>query len=250
MGIEYKEEQEQLKVKIEKIVEWIRKQVNNAGKKGLVFGLSGGIDSAVVAALCQKAFPAHILALRMPCESLDSDINDAREMTDKFHIPYDHIDLTTTYRHLLSILKTENNQYSKMAKANIKPRLRMIVLYYFAQHLNYLVVGTGNKSELSIGYFTKHGDGGVDILPLGNSLKSEVREMAAYLGIPENIINKPPSAGLWNHQTDEKEMGFSYAVLDHFLATGELEDKDLKSKIMKMNQLSSHKRRTPPVPDI
>jgi len=244
MGIEI--EQKMLKEKIDKLVIWIRKQVQDAGKKGVIFGLSGGIDSAVIAVLCQRALSDHSMALILPCEGQISDVQDAMKIINQYGVNYKNIDLTSIYQQLLSNIELNGN---KMAKANIKPRLRMIVLYYFANILDYLVVGTGNKSEISIGYFTKYGDGGTDILPLGNVLKSEVRLMAKYMDIPERIIVKEPSAGLWENQTDEKEMGFSYTQLDHFLATGKVEDKNLKDRIIKMTQISAHKRKTPPIPD-
>jgi NAD+ synthase len=241
MGIE----KEVISEKTNKIIHWIKKQVLDAGKKGTVFGLSGGIDSAVIAAMCKQAFPEENMALILPCESNLSDIKDALQIVDKFQIKYNNIDLTDIYKDLLKVMRLDSH---KMAKANIKPRLRMIVLYYFANHFDYLVVGTGNKSELAIGYFTKYGDGGSDILPLGNSYKTEVKAMAKYLTIPEEIINKPPSAGLWKNQTDEKEMGFSYDILDRYLATGEIVNQRIEKNILRMKQASEHKRNTPPIP--
>jgi NAD+ synthase len=132
--------------------------------------------------------------------------------------------------------------------ANLKPRLRMLTLYYFANKLNYLVVGTGNKSELTMGYFTKYGDGGVDILPLGDLLKTEINKLAAELGVPREIIDKPPSAGLWAGQTDEGEMGITYAELDKILSgepKGILQEKiDL---VKSREALSRHKRALPDI---
>ena len=124
----------------------------------------------------------------------------------------------------------------------------MTTLYYFANKLNYLVVGTGNKSELMIGYFTKYGDGGADILPVGNLLKSQIRELAEYLGIPKKIINKPPSAGLWEGQTDEKEIGISYEQLDKYLKTEKLNNKIIEKKIQDKITKSAHKRIIPAKP--
>ena len=151
MGIEI--DLKQLENKTNKLVNWIKNQVVDAGKKGVIFGLSGGIDSALVAVLCQKAFPSSTMALMLPCESHISDLGDAVKIVKKYNIDYKKYDLTPIYQQLLSIIGTNG---PKMAKANIKPRVRMIVLYYFANILNYLVVGTGNKSEISIGYFTKY----------------------------------------------------------------------------------------------
>ena len=177
-----------------------------AKAKGIVMGLSGGVDSCVVAALAKKAVGRNrLLALILPCGSHVSDLADATAMARKFKIKTETIDLTGVYSNLLKILPSAKG----LAKNNLKPRLRMLVLYYFANKLNYLVCGTGNKSELMVGYFTKHGDGGVDILPIGGLLKKQVRALAEELGIPGNIINKPPSAGLWHGQTDEGEMGIT-----------------------------------------
>ncbi|MDD2353148.1 MAG: NAD(+) synthase [Candidatus Caldatribacteriota bacterium] len=245
MGIEI--ERKNIIYKIDRIAEWIREKVISAEKKGTIFGLSGGIDSAVIAALCKKVFPDNVMALILPCESNTLDIEDSLKVVNKYNINYKIIDLTAIYNQLLLIMETEGD---KMAKANIKPRLRMIVLYYYASILDCLVVGTGNKSELSIGYFTKYGDGGVDILPLGNILKVEVRAMAEQLSVPKSIIEKPPTAGLWENQTDENEMGFSYAILDSFLKTGKVEDKEIENKILQMNRVSEHKRTRPPIPEI
>jgi NAD+ synthase len=122
----------------------------------------------------------------------------------------------------------------------------MLTLYYFANQLKYMVVGAGNRSELAMGYFTKYGDGGVDILPLGNLVKEQVRELASFLGIPQQIIDKPPSAGLWQGQTDEAELGLSYEELDRYLVSGEVSN-ELRGKIKSMIAASDHKRLPPPI---
>jgi NAD+ synthase len=123
----------------------------------------------------------------------------------------------------------------------------MITLYYTAQKLNYLVAGSSNRCEVTIGYFTKYGDGGVDIMPLGNLTKGEVRELAAYLDVPRAIIDKPPSAGLWAGQTDEEEMGISYEILDGYIQTGDAPE-DTKNRIESLKAASEHKRSLPPTP--
>ncbi len=129
---------------------------------------------------------------------------------------------------------------------NLKARLRMLTLYYFASRLKYVVAGSSNRSELSLGYFTKYGDGGADILPLGNIVKGQVRELASFLVIPREIIDKPPSAGLWPGQTDESELGLSYEELDHYLITGEASS-ELREKIESMIAAAKHKCCLPPV---
>jgi len=212
-------------------------------------GLSGGIDSCVVASLAKKAVGRdRLLALLLPCESHASDLADAMAMARKFKIKTKTIDLSGAYNNLLKILPPSKG----LAKNNLKPRLRMLVLYYFANKLNYLVCGTGNKSELMVGYFTKHGDGGVDILPIGGLFKKQVRALAEELGIPGNIINKPPSAGLWHGQTDEGEMGITYNELDDILERMADERKQFfpknkVDKVRKMAKGSEHKRFGPRV---
>ncbi|SDC11536.1 MULTISPECIES: NAD(+) synthase [unclassified Candidatus Frackibacter] len=234
----------------DKLVNWIRKQVKDAGCKGAVVGLSGGIDSAVTAVLCKKAFPDTTLGLILPCHSNLEDAVDAKLVAEKFDIEYKVVDLDETFDVLLSELRDTQNSKGKneLATANIKPRLRMTALYYYSASLNRLVVGTDNRSELKIGYFTKHGDGGVDIAPLGNLVKTEVRELAAYLGIPEKIIERPPTAGLWADQTDEKELGITYEELDHYILTGEA-DLKVKEKIEELAKKNAHKLGYPPVPE-
>lgn len=232
----------------DKLVLWIREQVKRAGRGGVVFGLSGGLDSAVVGALCQRAFPQSSLGVIMPCYSNETDIEHARDVARKFHIATKTINLEGAFDSLAKVLAGEYDPATKrMAEANVKVRLRMVTLYYLANRLSYLVVGTGNRSELSMGYFTKYGDGGVDILPLGNLLKSQVKELALHLGIPREIIEKPPSAGLWEGQTDEGEMGLSYEELDRYLATGEAEE-GIRKRVEMMMAASAHKRSTPLIP--
>jgi len=232
----------------EKMTSWIENEVKNAKANGVIYGLSGGIDSAVVAVLCKKIFPENSLALILPCHSIGEDIKDAQELIKKFNINYEVVELSEIYDSFSSLLsgKLKKNVHDDgLARANIKPRLRMISLYYFANNLNYLVVGTSNKSEIMVGYSTKYGDSGADFFPLGNLLKSQVIELAKYLGVTKRIINKPPSAGLWKGQTDEEEMGITYAQLDEYLTGGELNDKKIKKSIEMKIELSKHKRNTP-----
>jgi NAD+ synthase len=216
------------------IADWIQQQVSSASGRGVVVGLSGGLDSAVVVRLCQMAMPSRVLAAVLPCHSEARDEQDANLVASHFGVPIVRVDLAPAYDLLVNDLKTmflqipedqakavaSTDLKAQVPSANVKPRLRMSVLYYIANSLNYLVVGTGNRSELTIGYFTKYGDGAVDLLPLGRLLKSEVRELAADLDIPQSIIDKPPSAGLWSGQTDEDEMGFSYGDLERYLNDG------------------------------
>lgn len=228
----------------DEIVKWIKERVEESGSKGVVFGLSGGIDSAVVAGLSKRAFPEDSLGIIMPCHSNPIDEKHGILVAESLGLKTIKVDLTDTYDVFMKTLIDSGE--NKLAKANVKPRLRMTTLYYFAQLNNYLVVGPSNKSELTVGYFTKHGDSGVDILPIASFVKSEVREMAKFLNIPEIIITKAPTAGLWEDQTDEREMGFGYDVLDNYIKTGRAED-ELKEKIERLNKRSEHKRKYPPI---
>jgi len=233
----------------EKIISWIKQQVRSCGAKGIVLGLSGGIDSAVCAALAKKAVGAkRLLVLFLPCFSHAQDLEDAMLVAKKLKIKTKTVDLTAVYSTLLKALPQGN----ALIRANLKPRLRMSTLYYFANKFNYLVCGTGNKSELMVGYFTKYGDGGADILPLGGLYKMQVVKLAQGLGIPKEIIAKPPAAGLWPGQTDEAEMGIRYAELDDILwrmekNKSQIALRDKVNKVKKMLRGSEHKRQGPKI---
>lgn len=235
----------------EKLVAWIRERVNAAGCRGVVLGLSGGLDSAVVAALCQRAFPGNTLAVIMPCHSLPEDIEHARAVAERFSITTQTVVLDESYDSLLKTFPDEKAPADivRLAQANLKARLRMLTLYYIANQLGYMVVGSGNRSERALGYFTKYGDGGVDIQPLGDLLKAQVKELARMLGIPRPIIDKPPSAGLWEGQTDEEELGLSYDEIDRFLASGEASE-EVKQRLWAMIAAAEHKRQPPPIAEI
>ena len=211
------------------LVSWIKTEIKTAGASGAVIGLSGGIDSSLTSLLCKKAFPDNTLGLIMPCGSNSQDQDDAEIHAEMFDIEYNIIDLNNIYQEFINTLdeaeenlnlnkkiqnNTEIDKNLKMALANAKPRLRMTTLYYYAALNNYLVVGTDNRSELKLGYFTKFGDGGIDLAPIGNLVKTEVRSLAEELGIDQSIITKAPSAGLWEDQKDEKELGISYEEID------------------------------------
>jgi NAD+ synthase len=232
----------------EKLILWIRDKVSAAGCKGVVIGISGGLDSSVLAVLCHRAFPHSMLGLLMPCYSSQEDTEHARTMVSKFSIPIKIVVLDTVFDTLLKSLPDDrvDSSVSRLAEGNLKARLRMLPLYYFANQLKYMVAGSGNRSELSIGYFTKYGDGGVDILPLGGLVKGQVKELGSFLGIPQEIIDKPPSAGLWQGQTDEDELGLSYDELDRYLITGKASN-ELRERIETMIAASYHKRLPPPV---
>jgi NAD+ synthase len=229
---------------IERIVQWLKEQLNKSHAKGFILGLSGGLDSAVCGALIKKAID-NCLGLILPIASDVKDLDDASEVASTINLETQYIDLTSIYNNLIKFLPDNN----KVALGNVKARLRMVVLYYYANYNNYLVCGTGNKTEIALGYFTKHGDGACDILPLGDLYKSEVKKLAGVLGIPDSIIKKIPSAGLWKGQTDEEEIGFSYDEIDKTLQAiekGQIKD-DIAKKLQFMMEHSEHKRRLPKI---
>jgi NAD+ synthase len=237
---------------------WLRARVHEAGARGIVVGLSGGIDSAVVARVAQMAHPDGVMTVIMPAHSNPQDAVDAKLVAETFGLPALTVDLSPPLDTLLvqaqQALGTwppgeseADERAAHLAQANLKPRLRMTTLYYVANRLNYLVAGTGNRTEIAIGYYTKYGDGGVDLLPLGALVKSEVRALARELGVPARVIEKPPSAGLWMGQTDEGEMGFTYAELEDYLLRGpDAVTPATAMKIERLARASEHKRRMPP----
>ena len=230
----------------DKLTGWIREKTVEAGCEGVVLGISGGLDSAVVAGLAVQAFPNTTLGMIMPCESLPQDIEHGRLVAQKYGLELKVVDLFPVYQSFTGLIQGADSKRSGLAQANIKPRLRMITLYYYAQERNYLVLGTDNRTELTIGYFTKYGDGGADLLPIGGLVKSQVRELARYLEVPRVIIDKPPSAGLWEGQTDESEIGLSYEELDRYILTGQGSGK-VKEKVENLSRISQHKLQPPPI---
>lgn len=231
----------------QEIAVWMYSRLELAGAKGFVFGLSGGIDSAVTAGLCKRAVGDEVLGVWMPCHSVPEDETFARMAADALDINLLTVDLSPVYDAFMAALP----QGSAMASANLKPRLRMSTVYYLAQSRNYLVAGTGNKPELMVGFFTKYGDGGVDIEPLGRLYKHEVRELGRVLGVPQPVIDRVPSPGLWPGQTDEGEMGITYNEIDAILAAWEADEMpdlpaDRIAKVKGMVARSTHKREMPP----
>jgi len=231
----------------ERIVAWIRDRVKEAGARGAVFGLSGGLDSSVLALLAKEALGYNnILGVIMPCESQPEDADLALMLAKSCFVPVQQVDLTPAYRALLDAMPLERGSMNALAMANIKPRLRMTTLYFFAQNCHFLVCGASNRDELELGYFTKHGDSGVDLLPMGDLLKGEVRLLAGHLGVPAPIISRPPSAGLWPGQTDEGELGATYDEIDRYLVTGE-GDERVREIVERARRKSEHKRKMPPI---
>ncbi len=227
-------------------VAWIRDLVESSGAKGIVFGNSGGKDSALVGILC-KAACENTLGVIMPCASRRNygmDADDGRALAEQFGIESRTVDLTAVRERELEALRGVT-EVSDLAVSNIAPRLRMTTLYTIAQSENRLVAGTGNRSEGYMGYFTKWGDGAHDFNPIADLTATEVFAFLTYLDAPRSIIDKAPSAGLFDGQTDEQEMGVSYRAIDTFLTEGTGEEKDL-AVIRRYHERSEHKRR--PIP--
>lgn len=236
---------------VENIVTWLREKVETAGVNGLVVGLSGGLDSAVVAYLIQRAYPDNSIAVIMPIDSNPVDMEDAKKVIETSKIHHMTVDLTTTHATMMQTIKAATAQgewqqtNEQIADANLRARLRMSTLYTVATNYNYLVVGTDNTAEWITGYFTKYGDGGVDLQPIIDLTKREVADMARYLGVSASIIDKEPSADLWTGQTDEAEMGTSYEMIDNYIDGIEIPEKDRK-RIEQMKRRTAHKRQMPP----
>ena len=242
----------------DEIVAWMQAKLQAANAKGFVVGLSGGVDSAATAALCKRASD-NVLGVWMPCHSVPEDETYSHMAARALGIELRTVDLCTAYDAFIASLEPiapwgqhADTERLKMARANVKPRLRMSTLYYLAQSFGYLVAGTGNRPELMVGFFTKYGDGGVDLEPLGDLFKHEVRQLAQALSVPQQIVERTPSPGLWPGQTDEGEMGITYAEIDAILAAWDSgREPDLPAasiaKVEGMVARSAHKRAMPPV---
>jgi len=244
------------------VTSFIRHHLDDSGARGIVLGMSGGLDSSLVATLCAKAVgPQRVVGVwsgEGPARG--AVYNDARDLAKGLGVEFRRHDiapLVTAFRKALRIRADE-----RIAIGNVKARVRMIMLYYIANTERRIVMGTGNKSELACGYFSKMGDGGVDFLPIGDLYKTQVREMAASLGVPERILEKVPTAGFWKGQTDEGELGITYDELDQILLGIELHlepheiaeraDVDVKQvlRIERLVAATVHKRKMALIPKI
>ena len=226
----------------EKRVAFIRERLADSGCKGIVFGNSGGKDSALVGILCKKAC-GNTVGVLMPCatkQNYGRDTDDALMLAAQFDIESRTVDLTAVREaHVAALGKAV--ELTDAAVSNIAPRLRMTTLYAIAHAENRLVAGTGNKSEIYMGYFTKWGDGSADFNPIADLTVTEIFEFLDYLDAPVSIRSKAPSAGLFEGQTDEAEMGVSYAAIDRYLAGGQVTEAE-RAVIERFHRISEHKR--------
>ena len=224
-------------------VRFIREILSKSGAEGIVFGNSGGKDSALVGILC-KAACDNTVGVILPCSTIrnyDEDRRDALEVSEKYGIESRTVDLTEA-RNTIACSIGDAVKLTADALSNIAPRLRMTALYAIAASENRLVAGTGNRSEAYVGYFTKWGDGAHDFNPIADLTVTEIYEFLEALKAPEMILRKAPSAALYDGQTDEQEMGVTYAQLDAHIR-GEQIEEEKKNRIEQMHAASEHKRR-------
>ncbi|MHA1243943.1 MAG: NAD+ synthase [Candidatus Heimdallarchaeota archaeon] len=244
-----------------KIEKFIQNYISQSKTKGIVVGISGGIDSAVATAIAVRAIGKEkVLGFILPSATLDQSYeDDARKLAKQLGIQVKKISINDLVDAFTNNIDDEMAQ-NKLAVGNAMARFRMVLLYGYANHKSYLVLGTSNKTEIMVGYFTKYGDGGADFEPFGGLYKTHIRKLAKYLDIPKEIITKHPSAGLWKGQTDEGELGITFDLLDKILLAlldrnytkeqimEELEiDAATVEKVQKMIKKTEHKRNMPPV---
>ena len=242
-----------------KITDFISNEVQRSGLNGAIIAVSGGIDSSLILALTVRALgPQRVRAITMPERDItpESDITDVMQLTDQYDVTCDLVEITPTLEELRKVLPYYDPN-DMISTGNLQPRVRMLVSYHYANALNMMVIGSSNKTELLTGYFTKYGDGGADLLPLGDLYKCQVRQLAKHIGIPHDIISKTPTAGLWPGQSDEGDMGASYDTIDLILwghdngvsipkIASEIDvDQSLVEKILTRVENNEHKRRLP-----
>lgn len=245
---------------IENIEKFVSEQIDKNNVDGVILGLSGGVDSAVLAYICKRKLKEKTLAIIMPDTSItpNTETEDALKMIALTGIEYKLIDIKPIIKEYTMYLEP-----NKKSRGNLRARVRTNILYYYANIKNYLVLGSSDKSEYLIGYFTKFGDGASDITPIISLYKLQVREIAKHLGVPENVISKKSSPHLWEEHEAEKEIGISYEEIDSILycmfdkklSISEIEkitgiDKNMIKKVERLNTNSKHKRATIPKPEI
>ncbi len=247
---------------VEKIYEFLQNKLEETGAEGYIIGVSGGLDSAVGAKLAAEAVgPENVYGWVMPGEPSDSEnMKDARKLCKDLNLNYREVNIEKAVDEFTSTAPVETGE---LAEGNIRARTRMVYEYIGANQNNLLVIGAGNKTEIKLGYFTKYGDGAVDVRPLADLYKTEVKELAEYIGLDQKFIEKQPTAGLWEGQTDEDELGATYSEIDSIMKqllennldveeisvkTG-IEEAEVR-KFKQMHEKSRHKRQQPPHPEL
>ena len=245
----------------EQITDFIEGVVDDAGATGAVIGLSGGIDSTLVAHLAVEALGADAVhGLVMPSEvNTETNMSDAERVAELLDIEYDVLDINPVVDALIDAYPAGADD--RTALGNVRVRTRAVLNYFVANAETRVVLGTGNRSEALTGYYTKYGDQAVDCNPIGNLYKRQVRQLAAHVGVPDDLVEKPPSAEMWEGQTDEDEMGLDYDTLDAILAlhvdgsfskTATVETLNVPAsavdRVVELYERSEHKRHMPPAP--
>lgn len=238
----------ELKEYLKVIEKFVKDYLESTHMDQYVLGLSGGVDSSLVAAITKNAVGKDKLTcIMMPIDSDPSDLVDAKQVAKELDLNYLIIDGSKSFHESKNRFLEQGIELDRATLSNLKVRIRMSILYAYAQHVRGLVIGTDNKDERYTGYFTKYGDGGVDLLPIVHLVKKEVVEACKIYGLSNKLAERTPSAGLFEGQTDEKEMGVTYEVLDKYLLGGEIPLKD-KERIEYLHRISEHKRNELPTP--
>lgn len=230
------------------IERFLKNYIKKSKMDTYILGLSGGVDSSLTAALIKEAVGKEkLMCLMMPINSNPNDLTDAMKLANALDINYKVIDASDIYKSYLDVMNKTGIILSRDTLSNLKARIRMCILYAYAQEHRGLVVGTDNKDERFTGYFTKHGDGACDILPIARLLKEEVVEASKMLGVPKELAERVPTAGLFEGQTDEAQMGIKYKDLDAYLK-GKPVKKEVEERILYLNRISAHKLKPAPMP--
>jgi NAD+ synthase len=253
-----------LEIAQNRIIDFIRDEISKAGVNGAVVGISGGIDSALATALAVKALGKDkVLGIHMPESDLtpSEDSEDAKALANWLGIEFRTIDISGIISSFMAAVP-ESEFADRLSRGNLKARVRMSLLYFHANRMDRMVIGTGNKTEILLGYYTKYGDGGVDLEPIGGLYKTEVWELSRRLGVPDSLISKKPSAGLWAGQTDEADLGISYVKVDKVLRMLEQNEDpetimsslcistEQMNSVIKRIERNEHKRKAPPILEI
>ena len=231
------------------IEKFLEDYLNSSKMDTYVLGLSGGVDSSLCAALAKNAVGKDkLMCIMMPIASNPADLNDALHLAKTLDLNYIVVDATKTYETYLEDLKNSGIFLKRDTISNLKARIRMSILYAYAQEHRGLVIGTDNKDEKFTGYFTKHGDGAADIFPVAHLLKEEVVQASKILGVPTHLAERVPTAGLFEGQTDETEMGVTYKDLDNYLKGNKVPE-EVEKRILYLHKISAHKRDAVPMPE-